>query len=129
MLYYIIIQLMSSPIRTLAFTSGDPKNFSTIESGNSLPSVYRGIDTADNYAKTLNAILEWSLALAGALAFVALLWGAAQYLLAAGDEQKALVAKKTLTYAIVGIVLISLFLAILYFITGTLFQGFLPPPT
>lgn len=60
----------------------------------------------------LATILERFFEIAGGLAFLALIVGAWQYLLAGGDETRAEAGKKTITWAIVGIVLALLFLVI-----------------
>lgn len=60
---------------------------------------------------------------AGGLALLALIVGAWQYLLAGGDETRAEAGKKTITWAIVGIVLVLLFYLIIVAITGGIFQN------
>lgn len=104
--------------KLLAFS---PSQFSVIDKTSSNDSqIYQGISDKGAYASTLDQIIYYILYIAGALAFIALVVGAWQYLFAAGDPQKASVAKKTITYAIIGIILIMLIFAILYFVTGNI---------
>jgi len=113
--YFLILLIYLLPTQALAF---DPKQFSTIpNTGSSSDSqIYQGLSTKDAYANTLDKIILWMLVIGGLLAFSALLFGAGQYLLAAGDEQKATIAKKTITYAILGVVLVMLLFVIIEFV-------------
>lgn len=105
-------------VKLLAFS---PDQFSVIDRTSSNKSqIYQGISDEGAYASTLDQIIYYILYIAGALAFIALVVGAWQYLFAAGDPQKASVAKKTITYAIIGIILIMLIFTILYFVTGNI---------
>src|SRR3990167_4731900 len=95
----------------------EPKDFSVIQDPGGAKTgkadILGNITTKEGYTETLDSIILYMLIIAGGLAFIALLVGAWQYLLAAGDQQKAAVAKKTITYSIIGIVLIMLLIAIL----------------
>ena len=54
---------------------------------------------------------------AGVLAVLFLIWGGTQYILAAGNPQKAAKAKSTILYSIVGLVIVVLAAAITFFVT------------
>ncbi len=56
----------------------------------------------------LNLVIGWILALVGGLAVLFIIWGGIQYVTSAGNKDKAETAKKTLTYAIVGLIVIVL---------------------
>ena len=55
--------------------------------------------------------------IAGVLAVLFLIWGGTQYILAAGNPQKAAKAKSTILYSIVGLVIVVLAAAITFFVT------------
>lgn len=106
----------------------EPKDFSIIKDPDapSNKKILEDITTSTGYANTLDRIIDYMLWAAGTLAFIALLVGAWQYLLAAGDQQKAATAKKTITYAIIGIVVIAMLFVILQFVASDLLKGILP---
>jgi len=63
----------------------------------------------------LKQVQSIMLYVAGGLAVLAIVYAALQYATAGGDEAKIGTAKKTLTYAILGVVLIMVFYLILLF--------------
>lgn len=65
----------------------------------------------------LTDIFSVAYGVAGILAVLFLIWGGSQYILAAGDPQKAAKARKTIIYSLVGLVLVVLAAAITYFVT------------
>jgi len=68
------------------------------------------------------------LALAGIVFFGLLLWGGVQFMLAGGDANQVESAKKTLTYAFLGLVLVTVSYLIILFIetfTGAPLTNFL----
>ena len=71
------------------------------------------IDSKDNIANILNVVYG----VAGVLAVLFLIWGGAQYILAAGNPQKAAKAKSTILYALVGLVIVVAAAAITFFVT------------
>lgn len=63
---------------------------------------------AAQVAELLSRIAVWLLTLAGAVAVIFIIWGGINYITAFGDEAKAEEGKKTLTWAIIGLVFIIL---------------------
>jgi len=63
-------------------------------------------------------IVNWMLSLMGALAVIALMYSGFMYITAGSDTAKAEAAKKNITWAIIGIVLVLLALVIVTFISG-----------
>lgn len=55
--------------------------------------------------------------LAGIVLFVMIVWGGFQYISSGGDPKKAAMAKATLTYAIIGLVLVALAYLIIFLIS------------
>jgi hypothetical protein len=64
-----------------------------------------------------NAI-NYALFIAGALALIYLLIGAFQYTTSAGNPQNVAQAKRTITFAVVGLVVVILTLVIVKFVRG-----------
>lgn len=58
------------------------------------------------------AAITWLLWLAGALAVIAIIYSGIMYITSAGNQEQAEKAKKNLIWAIIGIILIALSLAI-----------------
>ena len=70
-----------------------------------------------------NAILNatnWILGFVGMIAVLMLIWGGVTYLTSAGDEDKAKTGKKTLSYAIIGLVVAGIAYAIVDVIVTTI---------
>ena len=63
--------------------------------------------TAD-FAQIVENTIIWALSIIGSLALLTLIIGGVMYMGSAGDEQKVLTAKKIVTYAIIGLILILL---------------------
>lgn len=61
-------------------------------------------------------IFTWALYIGGAVAVIYIIYGGFSYITAGGDESKAEQAKNTLTFAIIGVVVISLALVIVQWI-------------
>lgn len=59
----------------------------------------------------------WLLYGAGALSVVVLIWGGIQYMASAGNADKAAAAKKTIIYALIGVVVIALSLVLINIVT------------
>ena len=55
----------------------------------------------------LQYIINWVLAIAGALAMLMLIYGGIRYIYSTGDEKRLEGAKKTILYAIIGIIVIT----------------------
>lgn len=73
-----------------------------------LPSGTGADYTPDSVSDTLGNIVELALVIAGGIAVIYILVGAFYYLTAYGNEEKANQGKKTITWAIVGLVVILL---------------------
>jgi len=66
----------------------------------------------------LNDVIGWILLLVGGIAVLFLVWGGIQYVVSAGNKDKAETAKKTITYAVVGLIIIVLAEVIVNLVTG-----------
>lgn len=56
----------------------------------------------------------------GAIAVLFIIWGGVLYITAAGNKERAESAKKTLTYAVIGLIVIVLAKVIVALVTGTM---------
>lgn len=72
--------------------------------------------TENGFWMLLAEIFNAFLIFAGIFALIAIIYGGLQYVTSAGDESKAQTAKKTITMAITGIVIIFLALVIIRFV-------------
>ncbi|MCK5123562.1 MAG: hypothetical protein KAQ87_05465 [Candidatus Pacebacteria bacterium] len=72
------------------------------------------------FAKIIENTLMWSLSIIGSLALLMLIIGGVMYIGSAGDEQKVLNAKKIVTYAILGTILILVSYAVVVVVGGIL---------
>lgn len=77
-----------------------------------------GLGTADLKATVIN-IINWVLGLLGIIAVIMILIGGFQWMTAAGNEEKVEKAKKIISAAIVGLIIILLAWAIVNFVIGT----------
>jgi len=75
---------------------------------------------AKDFSKLIENILIWSLSIVGSLALLMLIIGGVMYIGSTGDEQKVLTAKKIVTYAIIGTVLILLSYSVIKVLGGVL---------
>ena len=82
------------------------------------PSKPEGVPTEFDSA-VLNAT-NWILGFVGMIAVLMLIWGGVTYLTSAGDEDKAKTGKKTLSYAIIGLVVAGIAYAIVDVIVTTI---------
>jgi type IV secretory pathway VirB2 component (pilin) len=82
------------------------------------PSVSIGLGTADLKDTVIN-IINWILGLLGIIAVIMILVGGFQWMTAAGNEEKVEKAKKIISAAIVGLIIILLAWAIVNFVIGT----------
>ncbi|MFA6392172.1 MAG: pilin [Patescibacteria group bacterium] len=83
------------------------------------PSGTLGLGTA-NLQQTVIAIIQWVLGLLGLIAVIMILIGGFKWMTAGGNEEKIESAKKLLTSAIIGLVIILLAWAIVIFALGVL---------
>jgi hypothetical protein len=77
------------------------------------------VATLSCFVPMFHNIVNWALILAGAVSLIFILIGAIQFLTSSGDQKRVDSAKKTMTFAIVGIVLIFLSFAIINFLAYT----------
>ena len=63
--------------------------------------------TPTSVVAMLETVINWVLAVAGALAALMLIYGGIKYILSSGDEKRTESAKKTILYAIIGIIVIT----------------------
>ncbi len=66
----------------------------------------------------LNTVQTWLLSLVGGLTILFLIIGGVQYITSAGNTARAEAAKKTITYAIIGLIIVILTGLILELLTG-----------
>lgn len=67
----------------------------------------------------INAVIGWVLLLVGAIAVLFLVWGGIKYVTSAGNKDKAESAKQTITYAVIGLIVVILAEVIVSLVTGT----------
>ncbi|MEA1937196.1 MAG: pilin [Patescibacteria group bacterium] len=60
--------------------------------------------TPGNFAQSIVNLTNWILGFVTMIAVLMIIWGGIGYLTSAGDEDKARTGKKTLTYALIGLV-------------------------
>ena len=73
-------------------------------------------------ANVLGVAITWVLLLVGGLAVLFLLWGGLQYVTSSGNKDKAEQAKQTITYAVIGLIVIVLARVIVTLVTGLPFS-------
>ncbi|MBI3957090.1 MAG: hypothetical protein HY340_03835 [Candidatus Kerfeldbacteria bacterium] len=82
------------------------------------PSQTLGLGTTDLKGTVIN-IINWVLGLLGIIAVIMILIGGFQWMTASGNEEKVEKAKKIISAAIVGLIIILLAWAIVNFVIGT----------
>lgn len=80
-----------------------------------------------SFGDLATSIIDFALAAAGLVFFAMLIWGGIRYISAQGDEKSVAAARKTLTSAAIGLIIVIAALAIIRLITSTIF-GPLPEP-
>lgn len=75
------------------------------------------------FGDTIVLILDVALMVVGSLAVLFLMWGGLRYLTARGNEEAAESAKKTMTNAIVGLIVVVLAFTMIRIITNILIFG------
>jgi len=71
----------------------------------------------------VTVIINWLLGLAGALAVVAIIYSGIMYMMAGGDTEKAVTARKNLLWAIIGLIILFLSYVILGLVSQLLFTS------
>ena len=101
--FFVVLFALSANIASAIWTS---------------PSKPSGVPTDFDNA-VLNAT-NWILGFVGMIAVLMLIWGGVNYLTSAGDEEKAKTGKKTVSYAIIGLVVAGIAYAIVDVIVTTI---------
>lgn len=102
----IILSLPFIPSITSAAISGgiDTAPNQPIESSIEFTSPFGNATITD----VLNRLLDWGIAIAASLAAIMILWGAFQLMTSRGDSKKVTEGKKTIAYALGGLVIVIL---------------------
>ncbi|MEA1936950.1 MAG: pilin [Patescibacteria group bacterium] len=66
----------------------------------------------DDFEQSIKNTTDWILGFVGMIAALMLIWGGINYLTSAGDEDKAKTGKKTIAYALIGLVVAGIAYAI-----------------
>ncbi len=77
-----------------------------------------GLGTAD-LKSTVIKIIQWILGLLGLIAVIFMLYGGFMWMTAGGNEERVSTAKKIITSALIGLVVVLLAWAIVIFVVGT----------
>jgi hypothetical protein len=101
----VMLVLLVAPLAASAITLEDV--------GNTI-----GVGTADLKATVIN-IIQWVLGLLGLIAVIMILYGGFIWMTAGGNEDKVSTAKKIITAAVVGLIVILLAWAIVTFVVKT----------
>jgi len=67
-------------------------------------------------------IIQWAIGIVGVILVIMLIYGGVLYMTSAGNEQKVESAKKTITYAVIGITIVALAFAITRFVLDALLK-------
>ncbi|MDP3964427.1 MAG: hypothetical protein Q8Q20_02055 [bacterium] len=99
--------------------------FSTAEAEIGIPSeVQEEIGLPNDLEQTMLRVVRWLLTFLALAAAILVIYGGFIWLTAAGNEEKITQAKKTITAAVIGIVIIALAWAMVWFVTqGVLSSG------
>jgi hypothetical protein len=100
--------LASAPVAALAASAYSIENV-----GGSV-----GLGTADLKATIVN-IISWVLGILALVAVVMIIMGGFQWMTAAGNEEKIEKAKKVISAAVIGLIIVLLAWAIVIFVAGT----------
>jgi hypothetical protein len=102
------VALLASPMIALAATSYSIENI-----GASV-----GLGTSDLKQTVVN-IIQWVLGILALVAVVMIILGGFQWMTAAGNEEKIEKAKKVISAAVIGLIIVLLAWAIVIFVAGT----------
>ena len=76
----------------------------------------------DNFRTTIKNITNWLLGFITMIAVLAMVWGGINYLTSAGDEDKAKTGKKTIQYALTGLIVAGIAYAIVSVVVSTILE-------
>lgn len=74
----------------------------------------------EDLEKVIGSVTNWILGFVSLIAVLAIIWGGVQYLTAVGNEDTTRTAKRTITYAIMGLVIAGIAYAIVNVLIGTI---------
>ena len=77
-------------------------------------------DVPDSFDDAVLNATDWILGFVGMIAVLMIIWGGINYLTSAGDEDKARTGKKTLTYAIIGLIVAGIAYALVKVVVSTI---------
>ncbi len=100
-----------------------PQALAAIQNGFAPGNVPSGLTESTDLAGILMNITNYILGFITIVAVLMLIWGGIQYLTAAGDEAMVESAKHTITYAIIGLVIVGISYAVVVVVVNTLIQG------
>ena len=87
-----------------------------------LPDPPKGLPTGA-LPSLIARIVQVALLLVGVIALAFIVYGGFRYIMSRGDEREVETAKNTITYAVIGIIVIGLAYAIVTFVVGALGVG------
>jgi len=96
----------------VCYADVDPSSFINLDIKNPIE--------ASDFTELIENTIMWILSIVSSLALLILIFGGVMYIGSAGDEQKVLTAKKIVTYAIIGLILILLSYSIIMVLSGIL---------
>lgn len=76
--------------------------------------------TTANFNDLVEGVLDWVLGIAGTVALLMLVTGGIMYSMAAGNEEKTKAAKKVISYAILGVIIVILSYSMIVVLHGIL---------
>ncbi|MDP4127592.1 MAG: pilin [Bacillota bacterium] len=76
--------------------------------------------TKTDVPKIINDVIGWVLLLTGSITVLFIVYGGFKYVTSAGNKEQAESAKKTLTYAIIGLVIIVLAKIVVSLVTNSI---------
>jgi hypothetical protein len=80
------------------------------------------LNTSKSVGDIIQSVITWVLGFSAAIAVLFIIYGGIQYVISAGNDARVASAKKTLTFAIIGLIVIILAGAIVVFVSSTLNQ-------
>ncbi len=106
--FYLILGILLLPSQLMAFSKSevileDPVGGDILPGGRILEA--GSIQDSLIFSKIIPFAIKYTIRLAVGLAVLALIFGGYQYLTAYGDDEKHKLASKTITYALIGLIL------------------------
>lgn len=104
---------------TLLVLAVPAATFAQFTIDNTLPSTLGISNTTKTLQDTIISVVNWVLALLGLIAVIMILYGGFTWLTAGGNEEKVASAKKIISAAIIGLIIVLLAYAIVTFVVNT----------